>query len=257
VSAPRSRHRTGRVVAVVAGVLFLGLVLAEVGGRQLVERAAATALRDEGIEAATVTVGTSWWRPTLVPALFGGSVDRVQVRLRDTEVSGVRIVRADYVLDDLQVDPDPLGRTLGVSGIGGGSFRLVVAPESVAAVLGVPARVVDGRLVIGPDREPAKVRVDRDELVVESPYLEREGIDPRIAVLDRRLLPCSPEVRIAAEAVELWCSGDQLPGILDTPLGEPVGDVPAPPELEPPVTAQRGAATATTSTAVPSTTVGG
>jgi hypothetical protein len=236
------------VVAVVAGVLLIGLMVLELGGRTLIERAAASELRAQGIDAASVTVGRSWWRPTLVPALLGGSVDRVRVELRDTEVSGVRVVSADYVLDELEVDPDPLGRTLGVSGIGAGSFRLVVAPDSVAALLGVPAKVVDGRLVVGPDGEWAKIRIDRGELVVESPYLEREGMDPRLGTLDGRLLPCEPQVAIAGDAVELRCRGDRLPGILDQPLGEPVADVPAPTELEPPVTAQRGDATTTTTT---------
>ena len=196
MTAPRALHRTGRVVAVVALVLLVGLVALEVGGRLLVERAAAEQLRDEGIDGADVTVGRSWWRPTLVPALFGGGVDRVRVELRDTDVAGVRVVRADYVLEDLEVDPDPFGGALGVSGVGVGSFRLVVAPGSVADVLGVPARVVEGRLVIGPDGEPAKLRVDRGELVIESPYLQREGIDPRLAIVDRRLLPCEPEVAL-------------------------------------------------------------
>ena len=155
------------------------------------------------------------------------------------------------MLEDLEVDPDPFGRALGVSGVGAGSFRLVVAPGSVAEVLGVPARVVEGRLVVGPDREPAKVRLDRGELVIESPYLQREGIDHRLAVVDRRLLPCEPEVALLGDAVELRCTGDRLPGILDVPLGEPVGDVPAPTELEPSVTVER---TAPTTTAAPTTT---
>ena len=92
MTAPRALHRTWRVVAVVAVVLLVGLVALEVGGRLLVERAAAGQLRDEGIEGAEVTVGRSWWRPTLVPALFGGGVDRVRVQLRDTDVAGVRVV---------------------------------------------------------------------------------------------------------------------------------------------------------------------
>ena len=244
--APRSPRRAGRVAAVVAAVVLLGAVAFEVGGRVLVASVAAGELRDEGIDGAQVTIGRAWWRPTVLPAVLGGGVDRVRVELRDAEVSGVRVVRADYVLDDLVVDPDPFGGTLGVTGVGAGSFRLVVSAESVAELLGVSARVADGRLVIGPDDEPAKLRVDGSELVIESSYLQREGLEHRLQVVDRRLLPCDPEVALVEAAVELRCSGVRLPGILDAPLGEPVADTPVPTELEPPVTAERGATTTTT-----------
>ncbi len=99
--------------------------------------------------------------------------------------------------------------------------------------------MANGRLVVGPDDEPAKLRLDGAELVVESPYLSRRAIEPRYRVVDRRLLPCDPEVGLIGGSVELRCTGDRLPGILDTSLGTPVGDVPAPTELEPPVTAER------------------
>ncbi len=57
--------------------------------------------------------------------------------------------------------------------------------------------------------------------------------------IDRRLLPCEPEVAVAGAAIELRCEGDELPGILDAPLGQPVADVPAPTELQPPATIER------------------
>lgn len=231
----RALVATAAVVVVVLAALAL-----EVGGRIVVQRAAVDALAQEGVEGATVRIGRSWWRPTVLPALVGGRVDRVRVRVRDAEVSGLQVQEADYRLEDLEVDLAPFDRALGVSGIGRGTFRVVLAPGAVGEQLGVPARIVDGRLVVGPDEEPAKVRVEGDELVVESAHLLREGIDPRVATLDRRLLPCTPEVVVRDAALVLACSGSTLPGLLDTPLGEPVADLPAPPaELEPPVTAER------------------
>lgn len=244
MSGPRSPRRAVRAVAVVAGVVLVGLVVLELGGRTVAERAAADALRDQGIDDAVVVIGTSRWRPTMLPALLGGGVDRVRVELRDTEVSGVQVVRADYVLEDLDVDVDPFGADLRVTSIGDGSFRLAVSPASVGDLLGVRARVIDGRLVVGPEDEPAKLRVDDGVLVVESPYLQRERVRPRLMAVDRRLLSCEPEVAVVGDAIELWCEGDRLPGILDAPLGEPVTDVPAPAELQPPVTAERDVATA-------------
>ena len=115
-----------------------------------------------------------------------------------------------------------------------------MSPASVGRLLGVNARVVDGRLVVGPDGEPAKLRLDGTELVVESPYLARQRLPHRFTVLDGRLLPCDPEVRLDGEVVELRCSGDRLPRILDASMGEPVGRLPAPPtELEPSATVER------------------
>jgi hypothetical protein len=229
-------------VAVVAGVLVVGLVVLELGGRMMVQRVAAGALREQGVEDARVQIGSDPWRPTVVPALWGAGVDRVLVELRDGEVSGVRVVEAEYVLDDVDVDVDPFGSSVRVRSIDSGRFRMVVAPESVGELLGVPARVDGGRLTVGPDDEPAKVRVEGARLVIESPYLQRERIDPRLLFLDRRLLPCEPEVTVVGDAIELRCEGDELPGILDAPLGEPVAEVPAPTELQPPATIERDAA---------------
>lgn len=239
MTGPRSPRRAGRAVAVVVGVLLVGLVVLELGGRVLVQRAAADALRNQGVESARVQLGGDRWRPTVVPALLGADIDRVRVELRDSEVSGVRVVEADYVLDDVDVDVDPLRTAVQVRSIGAGRFRLLVAPESVGELLGVSAGIEDGRLTLGPDAEPAKLRVDGDRLLVESPYLQRERIDPRLLFIDRRLLPCEPEVAVAGAAIELRCEGDELPGILDAPLGQPVADVPAPAELQPPATIDR------------------
>jgi hypothetical protein len=232
-------------------VVFMALLVAEYGGRVVVGRVAQNQLQSQGIADAQVTVGGSWWRPTLLPAVLGGGLDRVSVQLRDAEVSGVLVERADYVLEDLDVDPDPFGASLGVTSVGEGSFRLTVSPASVGRLLGVNARVVDGRLVVGPDGEPAKLRLDGTELVVESPYLARQRLPHRFTVLDGRLLPCDPEVRLDGELVELRCSGDRLPRILDASMGEPVGRLPAPPtELEPSATIERRS----TSSTAPSTT---
>lgn len=222
-----------RRVAVIAGVVVVTLVVVELGGRAVAARVTAGELRSAGIEDAQVRIGASPLRPTLVPAMLGGGLDRVHVQLRDTSVSGVAIREADYVLEDLDVDPDLSDATVRVRSLGQGSFRLRVDPDAVADRLGVEARIVGGRLVLGPDRQPAKLRVQDGELLVESRYLRREGIAPDVLFVDRRLLPCDPEVAIVDDAVELQCSGNRLPGVLDSSLGAPVTDVPPPPELPP------------------------
>ena len=72
-------------------VVFMALLVAEYGGRVVVGRVAQNQLQSQGIADAQVTVGRSWWRPTLLPAVLGGGLDRVSVQLRDAEVSGVLV----------------------------------------------------------------------------------------------------------------------------------------------------------------------
>jgi hypothetical protein len=226
-------------VAIVAGALVLALVVVEHGGRLIAQRVTASELRTAGIQDAQVRIGAAAWRPTLVPALLGGELDRVQVRLRDTSVSGVTIRSADYVLERLTVDPDLSDATVRVRSLGDGWFRLRVTPDAVAEQLGVDAAIERGRLVLGPDREPAKLRVERGQLLVESAFLRREGIAADLLFIDSRVLPCDPEVTVVADLVELSCTGDRLPGLLDSSLGAPVTDVPPPPDLQPPQTLVR------------------
>ena len=244
------------MLVLVVAIAFVALSVVEFGGRLMVARVAQDQLQSQGIADAQVTIGRSWWRPSLLPALLGGDLDRVTVQLRDAQVSGVLVETADYVLEDLDVDPNPFGASLGVNAVRDGSFRLTVSPASIGRLLGVNARVVAGRLVVGPDGEPAKLRLDDTELIVESPYLARLRLPHRFRVLDGRLLPCDPEVQLDGELVELRCRGNRLPRILDASMGEPVAQLPAPPtELEPSVTIDRrsppGTAAAPAPTAPP------
>ncbi len=241
--APRRRRRSGTAAVVIAALLVsvtvFGVLGIELVGRRVIERSAADMLAQQGVDDASVRLGGPWWRPVVLTALLGGTVDEVAVDLSGTDVAGVQVARARYVLEDLEVAPDLAARSLGVSSIRRGSFRLLLAPDAVGEELGVEVRVVDGRLVVGPDDEPAKLRVEGEELVLESPYLQRMGHPPRMAALSARLLPCPPETVIVDGYIALVCSGDDLPGVLDQSLGEPVADMPAPPELEPPITAER------------------
>lgn len=239
--APRRRLRAAAAVVAVllVSVTAIGVLGVELVGRRVIERTAADMLAQQGVADASVRFGGPWWRPVVLTALLGGTVDEVTVDLSGTDVAGVHVARARYVLEDLEVAPDLAARSLGVSSIGRGSFRLLLAPDAVGEELGIEVRIVDGRLVVGPDEEPAKLRVDGEELVLESPYLQRMGHPPRMAALSARLLPCPPRTVIVDSYIALVCSGSDLPAVLDQSLGEPVADMPAPPELEPPITAER------------------
>lgn len=229
-------------------LLVVVLLLAEYGGRFTVERVAEERLRDAGIAGGVdVVLGSAWWRPSLLPALAGANLDRVEVNLRDASVYGMQVELADYVLEDLEVAVSPRQRTIGASGVGEGRFRLLVDPVDIGAYLNIRTEVDGGRLLLGDSRVPAELAVDGDDLVVVSSAFAEQGGSMRLPLIDPSLLPCRPHVRIVTDLVELRCSGDDLPGILRSPLGAgrvSGGDVidpdlpPPPVHLEPPATTQ-------------------
>ena len=250
-----------RALVLLSAFVLVGLValvvVVEVGGRRLVESAAEDELARQGLPDATVQVGRSWWRPAILPAVLVGELDRLHVTLRDSQVSGVDVRQADYELRGLQVRLSVRDRTVEITGIEDGGFLLVVDPGSFASVLGVDAVVDDGELLVGPERSPATLGVDGDDLLVDSELLRSQGIDGRIPVLDAELLPCEPAVSLLEDAVVLSCRGDRLPGVLAAPFGPtgPTTDADpsaVPPALQPSATLDRAA-----TTTVPTTTAGG
>jgi hypothetical protein len=243
------------LLAATVVVLCVGLVVVEVVGRRVAEGVATAELARQGIDDAQVSIGT-WWRPSVLSAVLLGDLDRVHVRLDDAQVSGVDVLEANYDLEGLRVDVDVLNGDVAITELSKGSFRVIVDPATFGAQLGVEVAAEDGVLLIGPDREPATLRMDGAELIIDSDHLRAQGIDGRLAVADRRLLPCDPTPRVVFDVVELSCTGDRLPGILDSSLGQPI-DVPPPPaQLEPPATLERDPTTITTTT-TPTTTTGG
>lgn len=238
----RQRRRVGlaaRVVLAMLVVATVGALMLEAVGRGVAERKAADLLADQGVDGAVVRLGGPWWKPVVIPALVDGRVEQVTVDLTGTEVAGVQVASARYVLEGLEVTPDWASGSLGAGSMRRGRFDLLLEPAAVGEAMGVEVRTIDGRLVVGPDDEPAKLRVDGEELILESPYLQRVGHPPRVASLSARLLPCEPTVEMVDGLVALGCSSRAIPAVLDRSLGEPVADTPAPPELEPPITAER------------------
>ena len=240
-------------------VLLVGVVVIEVVGRRVAEDVAASELERQGVADAQVSIGT-WWRPSVLSAVVLGDLDRVQVQLEDAQVSGIQVLEADYDLEGLRVDVDVLDGTVAITELERGSFRVLVDPATFGAQLGVEVVAEDGELRIGPGRAPATLRMEGDQMVIDSASLDEQGIDGRLAVADRRLLPCDPTPRVVLDLVELSCTGDRLPGILDSSLGQPVDVAPPPAQLEPPATLERDApestaptTTSPTTTATPTT----
>jgi hypothetical protein len=224
-------------------VLVAGLVFLEVSGRLTLERIASDRIAAEGVAGGIdVVVGTAWWRPAVLPALMGADLDRIHVRLRDAEVLALPVRVADYVLDEVDVAISLPGRRIGATGLGAGEFRLLVDPSTIGDALGLDASIKDGRLVLGEQSRPAELMLDGDDVVVAGAALEGRGGSETIRLVDPLFMPCRPKVRIVLGVVELRCTAERIPGILEQPLGpgeEPVApEGPEPPvELQPPATA--------------------
>jgi hypothetical protein len=234
-------------------VLLVGVVVIEVVGRRVAEDVATSELERQGVADAHVSIGT-WWRPSVLSAVVLGDLDRVRVQLEDAQVSGIEVLEADYDLEGLRVDVDVFGGTVAITELERGSFRVLVDPATFGAQLGVEVVAGDGALRIGPGRAPATLRMEGDQMVIDSAYLDEQGIDGRLVVADRQLLPCDPTPRVVLDLVELHCTGDRLPGILDSSLGQPVDVAPPPAQLEPPATLEREAPASTAPTTTSPTT---
>lgn len=246
--------RVGLVVVVV-GLVGL-LVGVEFAGRVVTERVAERQLRDGGVGGSVeVSMGTSWWHPSFLSAVMTGNLDRISVELDRASLYSVPVLRADYVLEDVRVEISATDRTIRVASIGSGKVRLLIDPAEIGRMMGSEATVVDGRIVVGPDRSPADLRIVGDELVLSGPSIATGAGAGSYRVADPELLPCTPDVRVRSSLVELSCTGDQLPGILAQPLGLSGRSTVQPPtELEPPLTLDAPTASSPTTTAAGPTT---
>ena len=249
-----------RRALVVLAVAAIALVLvAEVAGRLAVERIAAHELQEAGVaRSVDVVVGEAWWKPSVVPALLGADLDRIDVRLVDAQMYPLTAARADYLLEGLDVSISLWSRTVEAKGLRAGHVAIRVDPEEVAGQLGFDAVIEGDRVLVGPDRVPAEVRVDGSDLVVTSDAFADDGGSVRLPVIDSYVLPCEPQVRVAGGAVVLRCTTSELPGVIAqhlAPAPEIDPDAPEPPvELEPPVTAELGPDGSTSTTASTTTT---
>ncbi|MEI7887409.1 MAG: hypothetical protein WCJ04_08460 [Actinomycetes bacterium] len=239
--AKQSKAKTARKMLM--GLALLVLVVAicvEIGGRVVTQRIAEDQLRSAGVAGGVeVTVGESWWRPTVLPAIFTGQVDRIAIRLNKAKLYSLPVTQADYILNDLQIDLSLRTAKVVASSLGSGSVRVLIDPSEIGALVGVPAEIRDGALLLGSPLEPAQLSLQGQNLVIDSPQLRSAGQVTSLQIADPELLPCNPQVRILGAMVELACTGNSLPGVLRNSIGVGTPSIPVdsqPTQLEPPVT---------------------
>ncbi len=252
-----ARSKTARRL-VIGGLSLLVLVLLciEVGGRVATQRIAEDQLRASGVAGGVeVTVGESWWKPTILAAILDGRVDHIAIRLQDAKLYALPVAEADYILNDLRIDLSLRERKVVASSLGSGSVRVLIDPTAIGALVGVPAEIQNGVLLLGSPLEPAELSVQGPNLIVDSPQLRAAGQVTSLQVADPQLLPCDPQVRIFLEMVELACTGNSLPGVLRNSIGVTTPAVPTTPsapgdsqptQLEPSETLEKPAAASST-----------
>jgi hypothetical protein len=230
-------------VALVVAVLFVALVAAERFGRGYAEHEIAARLQEGGVTGdVDVTVGGSWWRPAVLPALVTGDLDRVTIDVRDGTLSGMPVERTRYVLEGIHGDVSVLNGTVAVRSIDSGSVLVRISPDVIARSLSTDVRARGDELVAGNPPSPLKAYVVGDDLVFSGRALADRGRPQTLPVGDPYLLPCSPGVAVADGALELSCTGDRLPGVLKVPLQgseQPAGSAPVD-TLSPPQSTVRG-----------------
>ena len=205
------------VVSLLALVVLL--VAAERLGRSYAEGAIADRLRESGVSGdIDVSVGSSWWRPAVLPALVTGDLDQVRVQVRDGSLMGVPIDRADYTLSGISGDVSVLDGTVAVSSIERGDVAIDIPPKAIADAVESDARIRGGRIELGDPPTPVRSRLSGDDLLLEDP---RGGAPLMVPVADPYVLPCKPVLHVGERSVGLRCSGRQVPGVLRGPLQGP------------------------------------
>lgn len=264
-SPPRrgSRSAWGRLRLALSWLVIavaIVVVVVEVAGRAVTQRIIEDQIRASGVAGGVdVTIGRSWWQPSIVGVVLFETLDKVEVRLTDARLYSTHVDEADYVLNELGLDLSIANRKVSVQSLGSGSVRVLIDPSALARMFGVDATIRDGRLFVAGSDTPARVSISGTDLVIEAAAIASPDGSHSISlpVVDPAILPCTPKVRLVDRFVELRCTGTRLPGVLATSLAAesgsdigPGGDQNLPPldetELPPPATLELPGSTSTT-----------
>ena len=202
-------------LVVVLGVLA---VLLEFGGRFAASTAAEKAIVQTGrAKSADVTIGAQPWKPALLPTLAGKPLDQLKAELTDVNVESLTVDSATYQLDDVTLSYKFSKHPVTIDSIGSGSVRLELSAGSLAAVLGTPVQITGGKVLIGADHLPARLKVSNGILEVSA---GGEALTP-LPVDDPDLLMCPPAASVEGDRLVLACTGNRVPAILTRALNPP------------------------------------
>lgn len=209
-------NRTLRRVLVVLGLLVVLLVVVDLAARIAVERVAERELRDEErIQAGSVDASVDSF-PFLGRLALAGETS-FSVRLEDVTENGVTVDRIELDVDGLVFDRgEALDRRVRVDEVDRVEASVVFEEQTVSDAAGVAVELEPGRASVpGVAGSPtAEVSLAGRALRLGVPGLG--AVELEIPSTD--YLPCEPAVAIEQDRVELSCTTDTLPPLVNEAL---------------------------------------
>lgn len=197
------------VVAFFAAVLLVLDVVAKVA----VERISARELRNaDGINASAVDTSVDSF-PFLGRLLVSGETS-FSIGLDDVQDQGVRIDRIEFDVDGLVFDRDEaLDQRVRINSVDRVQATVIIDEASISEALGVAVEVEPGAV------SAAGVTVSVT-VVDRTVTASAAGLgSASFAVPSSDWLPCAPSLELAPDRVELSCTTDVLPPLVNQALG--------------------------------------
>jgi hypothetical protein len=139
------------------------------------------------------------------------------LRLEDVEEQGVTVDEFEFEVDGMRFDRDRAFRgEILVTGVDQATATVSFDEETVSDLLGVPVAFGDGTGQAG--GVDIEATMAGDDLVVSAPGVGEATVPLTL----RRYLPCDPEVAFRPGLVDLTCSTDRLPPIVNQVIGQAV-----------------------------------
>lgn len=213
--------RSAVVVAVLVATISILVLTVEVVGRNVLQHLITDHIREAGVaQDVDVTVGRSWWTPSISRMLLTGTLDTVEMDLRSTSLIGLPTDAIRYRLDDLGVSASFIERRVSIISIGNGRVEATLDADAFGESLGMSAVVRDGQLYLGEFEDPARMDIRGSEVVITHPALLGATGSEEIVLpaSDPYLLPCDLGLSRRSSELTLACMGSNVPGILAGPF---------------------------------------
>ena len=206
--------RTVRVLLVLFVLFVLLLVALDFGAKIAVERVSARELRNaEQIDAGGVETSVDTF-PFLGRLLVSGATS-FSIGLDDVTDRGVRVDRIEFDVDGLVFDRgEALEGRVRIDDVERVRATAVINEDTIAAAAGVPV-----------DLEPGSATAAGSTVEVAVVGRQVQAAVPGVgavtfAVPSTDYLPCEPALVIAQDRVELSCTTDSLPPLVNQALSE-------------------------------------
>ena len=206
--------RTVRVLLVLLVLFVLVLVVLDVGAKIAVERVSARELRNaEQIDAGGVETSVDTF-PFLGRLLVAGETS-FSIGLDDVTDRGVRVDRIEFDVDGLVFDRgEALEGRVRIDDVDRVRATAVIDEDTITAATGVPVDLAPGSATVA--GSPVEVSVAGRQVQAAVPGVGAVSF----AVPSTDYLPCEPALAIAQDRVELSCTTDSLPPLVNQALSQ-------------------------------------